>query len=282
MHSTCAASASQIHTGSGVPQYRSREIAQSMLFVEPLAKSSFADRRRMPVDARVARQHRVLERRRAHEPRRARVVQQRRSAAPAVRIRVRDPAGLPQHAAPLELFDQQRVGVLDEQSADDRHRRRELAARADRLQEREVVPLAGRVVVGAERRRHVHDAASIVGRHELFADDDLVVRPVGILEPVERTSVSLTDEIGAAHSADDRPAIVVVLAEHGAHAPVGEDERSLIRSLSCDCVADLRAAPARHTRDRDAPRAPRSTRASTASWSTRECAACSFSRSSAM
>ena len=83
-------------------------------------------------------------------------------------------------------------------SADDRHRRRELAARVNGLQEREVVPLAGRVVVRAERRRHVHHAGSVVGRHELFADDHLVVRPAGILEPVERPAIARTDEIGAA------------------------------------------------------------------------------------
>ena len=56
--------------------------------LEPLAEPARPDLRRMPVDARVAREHRVLERRRAHEPRRARVVEQRRAAAPAVRIRV--------------------------------------------------------------------------------------------------------------------------------------------------------------------------------------------------
>ena len=80
-----------------------------------------------------------------------------------------------------------------------------LAARVHRLQEREVVPLPRRVVVGAERRRHVHDAAAVVRRHEVLADDHLVLRPPGYSQPVERAAVAPPDELRAASSAARSP-----------------------------------------------------------------------------
>ncbi len=64
--------------------------------------------------ARVEREHPVLDRRRADEPRLARVVEQRRVAAPAVRIGVLDRARFPEHAAPFSSSMIAGVGVLHE------------------------------------------------------------------------------------------------------------------------------------------------------------------------
>src|SRR5437868_13134199 len=103
----------------------------------------------MPVHGRVAREHRVAVRGGPHEPRGASVVQQWRIAALAVRVRVHDAPRLPEYAAPLQLLGEERVGVLHEQAADDWQIAWELAARVHRLQEGEIVALAGAVVVGA-------------------------------------------------------------------------------------------------------------------------------------
>ena len=59
-------------------------------------------------------------------------------------------AGLPEHVPLPEFFDDQGIGVLHEPAADYGHVRRELSARVYRLQEREPVQLAGRVVICAE------------------------------------------------------------------------------------------------------------------------------------
>src|SRR5437016_2696328 len=85
--------------------------------LEPFAKAAVSDLGRMPTHASVSRQHRVAICRRSYEPRRASVIQQRRTAPPAVRVRVRDTPSLEQHAAPLELLDEQGVGILHELAA---------------------------------------------------------------------------------------------------------------------------------------------------------------------
>ena len=156
------------------------------------------------------------------------------------------------HSTPrrLQLFDEERVGVLHEQSADDRHRRRKLAARVDRLQEREVVSLARRVVVRTERRRHVHHAAAVVGRHELLADDDLVVRALRDTRASRTAAVPRPDELRARRSSTDRvPALLVVLAEH-ARATRASARMSVLLSLSSSRRIDLDVVELRMHRER--------------------------------
>jgi hypothetical protein len=80
--------------------------------------------------------------------------------------------------------------VLDELTADERQLRRELAARVHRLQEREVVPSSRCVVVRAERGSHVHHARAVVRAHERFPDDDLVIRSLGIRQPIDRPTIA--------------------------------------------------------------------------------------------
>src|SRR5687768_5028678 len=70
---------------------------------EPFAEAPFPDLGRMPVDARVSHEHRILELRRAYEPRRARIVEERCFTPPAVRVRLLQQRRFPEHTAPPEL-----------------------------------------------------------------------------------------------------------------------------------------------------------------------------------
>ncbi len=150
----------------------------------------------MPVDPRVANQHRILELGRADEPGSAGVVEQRRLATPAVRVRVLMQRRFPEHTAPLQLFENDGVRVLDEHPAHQRHVLRKLAAEIHWLKERQPVALARRIVVGTECRRHVHDPCSLVGRDERLADDYFVLA-ILVPDPIERSLVTLADQIAA-------------------------------------------------------------------------------------
>ena len=132
-----------------VPITRDRPID---VVLEPLSKTAGTHLGRLPGHLRVARDHVVLDRRRLHEPRPACVVQQRCAAAPAVRIRVHEAPVLPQHVTTAKLIDDQRIRILDEATADDRHRLRKAAARIDGLEECEVVTKTRTVVIGTESR----------------------------------------------------------------------------------------------------------------------------------
>src|SRR3954470_7759760 len=106
----------------------------------------------MPIDTRVAHQHRILELGRADEPGRARVIEQRRLAPPAVRVRMLVQIRFPEHSALLELLENYGIRILDEHASDQRHVGWKLAAQIDGLQEREAVTLASGVVVRTECR----------------------------------------------------------------------------------------------------------------------------------
>src|SRR5688572_20594311 len=68
---------------------------------QPFAESAGTGFLGLPEDTRIAREHLIAKCRRAHEPRLTGVVQKRRAASPAVRVRVLDGRGLPQETAPL-------------------------------------------------------------------------------------------------------------------------------------------------------------------------------------
>src|SRR3981081_826691 len=129
----------------------------------------------MPVDARVADEHRVLELGRADEPRSARVIQKRRLAPPAMWVRVLVQRRLPEHTAAFQLFENDCIGVLDEHPADERHVFWKFAAEIDGLQKSQHITLTCRIVVRAERGRHVNDPGSFIGGDEGLADDYLVL-----------------------------------------------------------------------------------------------------------
>src|SRR5678815_3446115 len=72
--------------------------------LEPLAEAARADLRRLPADRAVQRDEALAQLRREQEPARPRHVDERRAAAPAVRVGVLDRVLLEQQAALLELL----------------------------------------------------------------------------------------------------------------------------------------------------------------------------------
>ena len=156
--------------------------------LQPLAEAAIPDMVGHPVDLLIVRQQALLERRRLDVPGRARIVEQRRVAAPAERIGVLVDPLLEHQPALGELLLDQRVGVLDEDAAPRPHRVDEAALRVHRHQ-RGQVELPPRLhVIGAERRRDVHQPRAILGADESAGDDVAVVIGDG-QEGVERPIV---------------------------------------------------------------------------------------------
>ena len=139
--------------------------------LDPVAEAPLADRLRNPVDRVVVLYERIAHRRHLDEPRSARVVEQRRIAAPAMRIVVRELGSLKKLAALLEIGEDQRIGVLHKDARPFRLRRH-LALVVDELHERHPVFTAHAVVVLAECRRRMDDARAVLGRHIVVADDE--------------------------------------------------------------------------------------------------------------
>ena len=81
--------------------------------LQPLAEAPVLDVLGVPVDRLVGRQQPVAQRRRADVPGRLGVVDQRRPAAPAVRVGVQVGLGAQQAPARAQVLDQVGVGVLD-------------------------------------------------------------------------------------------------------------------------------------------------------------------------
>src|SRR5690606_1197410 len=106
--------------------------------------------------------HPVADRGGPDVPGRQRVVQQRRVAAPAVRVAVLEVPAAEEQAALAQVFGQDLVGVLEELAADHRHVGLETAVGADRVDHRQAVPLADGHVVGAEGGRLVDQAGAVL------------------------------------------------------------------------------------------------------------------------
>ncbi len=187
---------------------------------EPLAVAALLDRGREPVGALVLGEQAVLDAGGADVPGGERVVEQRRVAPPAVRVAVLEVAAAEQQAAGSEVLGQALVGVLEELAADLRHARQEAPVGADRVDHRQAVPLAGRHVVGAERRRLVDQAGAVldgdvVGQHHVVGAGDV--------DQLERPGVRRVLQLGALEALGDRPA----LAERALDQRLGHDDRPL-------------------------------------------------------
>ena len=194
---------------------------------QPLTEAAGADFARVPVDGGIPRHQALAHRGRAHEPRTTGVVQQRCAAAPAMRIRVREGSRFPQHVAFAQHVDDAGIGLLHEHAAHLRHVVGELAARRDRLQEGEPMTLTGRVVVGTERRRHVHHAAAVFRAHEIFRHDHFMTTFIGIRHPVERSAIALARQFRAGHLSAHVPAVGPVGTQHSRHPCLGQNDRPL-------------------------------------------------------
>ncbi len=167
---------------------------------QPLPERTVLDVGRRPVDLLVQRDHPLLDLRHRDEPRRHRLVDQRRVTAPAVRVGVRVGLVPENHAALFEVAHDRLVRLKDLNTLIRGYERRELRALVDGHDGRDAVRLAEILVVLAERRRHMHHAGTVLGGHEVAAEHPERVRGVG--QEVEQRRVRATDEFGAQHRAD--------------------------------------------------------------------------------
>ena len=102
-----------------------------------------------------------------HVPARLRVVEQRRIAAPAVRIGVQVGLGAQQPAVSLQRRDDVGVGLLDEAPGEVGDSTIETAAGVDRVLQRDPVLLSEPEVVLAEGDRGVHEPGPLLGGDEV-------------------------------------------------------------------------------------------------------------------
>ena len=165
--------------------------------LEPVAEAAVLDVLGVPVDRLVLAQQRVLVRRRAREPRGLGPVDERRVAAPAVRVRVRvvddlhelarggrgrrSSAGsasftnLPAYGAPIASVEAGRV--------------------VHRVDDRQAFAFADLAVDLAERGREVHDARAVFDGDEVVGDDRERLLALDRDER-ERRLVARADELG--------------------------------------------------------------------------------------
>ena len=208
--------------------------------LQPLAEAAVLDVRRVPLDRVVGGEQPVAQRRRADVPGRLGVVDQRRAAAPAVRVGVQEGLAAKQPPARAQVLDQVRVGVLDPAAG----------VRADALVVGAVEPHRGHDVeallgaepeVGlAERDRGVDDARAVVGGDEVGGQHGVALLPVvRARDEAERRLVAGADHLAAGEAVGDLHS----LAEHA----LGERLRQHLAAGGAD-VRQLRVDRDRRVR----------------------------------
>ncbi len=161
--------------------------------LEPVPEPPVLDVLGVPADRLVLTQHRLLRRGCACEPGGLGPVDQRRAAAPAVRVGVHVGLDGDEAARLAQHLDELAVRVLHELACDCGDRVGEARRAVDRVEHRQALGLCDLAVDLAERRREVHDAAAVLGGHEVGRDDPPAVA-FGI-EPVERSLVVKADQV---------------------------------------------------------------------------------------
>jgi hypothetical protein len=188
--------------------------------LQPRAVPAVLDVRRVPGGLLVLLEQALADLGGADEPAGQRVVDQRRVAAPAVRIRVLVVLGAEEHPALAQVGDERRVGRLEEQAADQRDVVVEVAVGADRVDHLQALGAGDLVVLRAERGRHVHESGTGVGGDVVPVDDaERVSEALGVQE-LERPGVVGPDELGAGQPRRDLGA----LAEDVGDEVLGEDQ----------------------------------------------------------
>ena len=198
--------------------------------LQPLAEAAVLDVLGVPVDRLVGGQQAVAQRRRADVPRRLGVVDERRPAAPAVRVGVQVRLGAQQAPARAQVLDQVGIGVLDPAAGVGADALVVGPVELHRVDHVEALLGAEAEVVLAERDRGVDDAGAVVGGHEVAGQHGVAL--LAVLrgrDERERRLVRGAQHLGAAeavghprvlaeHARDER------LGEHGAvaRAHVGE------------------------------------------------------------
>ena len=188
--------------------------------LDPVAETPLADGRRDPVDCLVVRNELIAHGRHTDEPRGARVVDERRVAAPAVWIAVRELRCLEELAALFEIVKNQRIRILHEDARPIRllgH----LALFVDELDERHIILAADAVIVLAECRRRVDDARAVLRGDVVVADhEECLVAHILRCKGIERL-VFAVFELAALHLGE-----LLTLApravEYAVHERLGE------------------------------------------------------------
>ena len=174
------------------------------------------DRRRLPVRRLVRRQQLVPHRGGADVPGRQRVVQQWRTAAPAMRVAVLVHLRAEQQVPVGQVLDEPRIGSLEEHPAHQPDVLLEPAIRHDRVDHRQPVLPARRHVVRPEGWREVHQASPVLGRHKRPGNDSVRVRN---LDEVERRLIGRPGQLGSGEAVGDVPP----LAEDAREQRIGDD-----------------------------------------------------------
>ncbi len=191
--------------------------------LEPVAESSLADGFRDPVDGVVVRDELILDRRHLDEPGRERVVEERRIAAPAVGIAVRELRRLEELALFLEVLEDQRIGLLDEDARPVRVLR-ELALAVDEVHEADAVRHADTVIVLTKGRCQMDDARAVLRRDIVVCEDEerfLARLHLADSVGIERL-VLPADELPALAAREHR-ALARHVLEHFVDESLGED-----------------------------------------------------------
>ena len=169
--------------------------------LEPVAEAPVLDVLGMPVDRLVGGQQPVAQARRGDVPGGLGVVEQRRSAAPAVRVGVLVGLRAQQAPAAAEVLDEVGVGVLDEAAGVGADALVVGAVEAHRVDDGQPVLLAEAEVVLAEGDRGVHEARAVVGGDEVAEQDGVAALAVrGRPDEGEGRLVAHAVERGAAGS----------------------------------------------------------------------------------
>ena len=139
--------------------------------LEPVAETALADGFRDPVDCLVVGHEFVLDCRHLDEPGRERIIEQRRIAAPAMRIAVREFRCLEELALLLEIVKDHGIGLLDEDTRPSRLCR-QLALAVDEIDKGDIIVAADAVIVFTKGRSHVDDARAVFRRDVIITRDD--------------------------------------------------------------------------------------------------------------
>ena len=197
--------AGQVVLGAAPDRQRGAPVAVARqgpvdVVLQPVAVPAPLDGLRVPGGALVLPDQGVLDGGGPDVPGRLGVVDQRRVAAPAVRVGVLELLVAEQQSPGLEVGHQRGVGGLEEHPADHRHRRLERAVGPQRVDHRQAVRPARDEVLGAERRCLVDQAGAVLGRD--VVGQDHVVR-VGDLDEVERPGVPGPLQVATGHRGQD-------------------------------------------------------------------------------
>ena len=183
--------------------------------LEPAAEPAVAHVLRMPAHVRVEGQHAVAHVGGADVPRRLGVVEERRAAPPAVRVRVLVRLLAEHESAGLQVLDQRAVGVLHERARRLRHLIREQSLTVDGVGCVEPMLARGAHVVLAEGRRDVHDSRPVRRGDEVALHHHM---PAG--DFAEGRQILGPGEFGCR----DHPLHHGILAHHRAHQRFGHDQ----------------------------------------------------------